>query len=117
MKKLRNSSLILFVLILPFGMFGQDEITYGSGSITDSYCVTIDSESPVKEFYELDISHLHIVDSIEALNKFGHIENNLVSYTVDLESQTAYLHLFLDRTVGPKDIVWWSAYLETLCGL
>jgi len=117
MKELRNSSLTLFALMLPLSMFGQDEITYGSGTITDSYCVTIDTEFPVTEFYQLDISHLHIVDSIDALNKFGHIENNLVSYTVDLESQTAYLQLFLDRTVGPKDIVWWSAYLETLCGL
>ncbi len=117
MKNVRTSSLILFVLMLPFSGIAQDAIAYGSGTISDTYCVTIDTESPVTEFYQLDISHLHLADSLDAANKFGHIENNLVAYTVDLESQTAYLHIFLDRTVVLKDSVWWNAYLETLCGL
>jgi len=117
MKNLIKCSSILFAIFSPFGIFAQDEIDYGSASITPEFCVTIDAETPVKNFYVIDIVHLHISDDIDAVNKFGHIENNLISYTVDLVEQKAYLELHLERTTEPKDVFWWSAYVASLCGL
>lgn len=107
----------MFAILTPIGIFAQDEIDYGSASITPEFCVTIDAETPVKNFYVIDIDHLHISDDIDAVNKFGHIENNLITYTVDLVEQKAYLELHLERTAEPKDILWWSAYVNSLCGL
>lgn len=117
MKNLIKCSSILFAICSPLGIFAQDEIDYGAASISPEYCVLIDADSPVKNFYIIDIDHLHIADEIEAVDKFGHIENNLISYTVDLVEHKAYLELHLDRTSEPKDILWWSAYLNSLCGL
>lgn len=117
MKNRIKCSSILFATLAASAIYAQDEIDYGYASITPEYCVTIDADLPVKNFYVIDIDHLHISDEIQAIEKFGHIENNLISYSVDLVEQKAYLELHLDRTTEPQDVLWWSAYLTSLCGL
>lgn len=117
MKNRIKCSSILFATLASSAIYAQDEIDYGSASISPEYCVTIDADSPVKNFYVIDIDHLHISDEIQAIEKFGHIENNLISYSVDLVEQKAYLELHLDRTAELQDVLWWSAYLTSLCGL
>jgi hypothetical protein len=72
---------------------------------------------PISEFYEIDISHLDLASELEAQNKLGHIENNLLTYTVNFEAEKAYLQIHLDRTSDPMDILWWNDYINSLCGL
>jgi hypothetical protein len=90
---------------------------HGTASITEELCVTLDAESPIQEFYAIDISHLDFESAKVANDRFGFISNNLLTYSVDFESETAYLQVHLDRTSEPKDIVWWNDYIESLCGL
>lgn len=109
--------LLAFIAIAPVMSLAQEDESYATATITTEYCVSLDSEATISEFYEIDISHLHLPSEIEANNKFGYINNNLLTYTVDFEASKAYLHVHLDRTPEPKDIVWWNSYIESLCGL
>lgn len=95
----------------------DDGLDYGNATISDHYCVTLDPAQPIQEFYEIDIAHLGLASEKLANDKFGFIENNLLSYTVDFVESKAYLQVHLDRTSEPKDIVWWNEYLTSICGL
>lgn len=112
-----KKALLVFILIAPVMSFAQEDETYATATITTEYCVNLDPDAAISEYYEIDISHLHLPSEIEANDKFGHINNNLLTYTVDFEASKAYLHVHLDRTPEPRDIVWWNSYIESLCGL
>jgi hypothetical protein len=118
MKYLNLTTIILVLIFAPTTIFAQDEeIDYGTATVSEEYCVSLNTESPISEFYSIDISHLHLDTELEAINNFGFISNNLVTYTVDYAAETAYLQVHLDRTSSPKDILWWSEYINSLCGL
>jgi hypothetical protein len=116
MKYLTITTVFLALIFASSNSFAQD-IEYGTATVTEEYCVSLDTESPIAEHYSIDISHLHLMTELEAVNKFGFISNNLLTYTVDFEAETAYLHVHLDRTSTPEDIIWWNDYVESLCGL
>ena len=107
------------IVLMPFSIFSQTEevIEYSDATITTEYCVTINTDNPIAEHYVMDISHLHLVTEIDANDKFGYICNNLLTYTVDVEANEAYLQIHLDRTPEPKDVIWWNDYINSLCGL
>lgn len=119
MKYPRKALTVCAGLLAATASFGQPEgdFDYATATITEEFCVSLDTEVEVSEYYEIDISHLALESEIEAKNKFGYIDNNLLTYSVDFAAEKAYLHIHLDRTAEPKDIVWWSAYIESLCGL
>ena len=118
MKYLTTNTILLALLFAPALIFAQEgEMDYGTATVTHEYCVNLDTESPISENYLIDISHLHLTTELEAVNNFGFISNNLLTYTVDFEAEQAYLQIHLDRTPTPKDIVWWNAYVTSLCGL
>lgn len=109
-------TLFLAFVFASSNMFAQ-EIDYGTATVTEEYCVSLDTELPIAEYYTIDISHLHLITELEAVNKFGFISNNLLTYKVNFADETVYLHVHLDRTTTPKDIHWWNEYVESLCGL
>lgn len=120
MRYLTNLFLFVGIVCSPLVNYAQDaegEITYGNATITDEYCVSLDAGAAISEYYIIDISHLHIPSAKEANDNFGYICNNLLTYTVDFDANTAYLQIHLDRTSEPKDIVWWNDYINSLCGL
>ncbi len=116
MKYLTNKVLFWMAVMAPAGIFSQEE-GMATATITDEYCVTIDASSPITDFYEIDIAHLGLASEQAALDKMGYISNNLLTYTVDFEAEKAFLQVHLDRTTEPKDIIWWSEYINSLCGL
>jgi hypothetical protein len=116
-RKLLKSA-VLFGLFLPSLSFAQmDDLEIDPATISSEYCITLSTDSDVQEYYVLDIAHLGISTKAEGQDKFGFIENNLISYEVDLITNTATMQLHLDRTSEPKDVIWWSEYLNSLCGL
>ncbi len=119
MNNLLVSAFIFLSLTISAQSFAQyvDEVEYLSASITTEYCVSLDSSSPVGEYYEMDISHLHLSTEKDANDRFGFISNNLLTYVVDFEENKVYLQVHLNRTPEPKDIVWWNSYIDSLCGL
>ena len=118
MKQLKMTTLLLAFILAPMSMFAQDEeIEYGTATVSSEYCVNLDTEAAISEYYVIDISHLAIATELDAVNNFGFISNNLLTYSVDYAAEKAYLHVHLDRTSSPKDIVWWNEYIISLCGL
>ncbi|MFT5822167.1 MAG: hypothetical protein ACI8ZM_003423 [Crocinitomix sp.] len=118
MKQLSMTTLLLAFLLAPMSIFAQDEeIEYGTATVSEAYCVSLNTETPISEYYSIDISHLDVATELEAVNNFGFISNNLLTYTVDFAAEKAYLHVHLDRTSSPKDILWWNDYIISLCGL
>ncbi|NOQ75350.1 MAG: hypothetical protein GQ574_25290 [Crocinitomix sp.] len=118
MNYLTMTTLLLALIFAPMSIFAQDEgIDYGTATVTEEYCVSLNTEVPISEYYSIDISHLDITTELEAVNNFGFISNNLLTYSVDFAAEKAYLHVHLDRTSAPKDIIWWNEYVNSLCGL
>lgn len=117
MKYLTIKALLLGALLSPTVGLSQHDEGFASATITDEYCVSLDTDLPIAEFYEIDISHLELASETEALNKFGYINNNLLTYTVNFAAEKAYLQIHLDRTAEPMDILWWNDYINSLCGL
>lgn len=118
MKYLSLKMIVLSFFFSTLSFAQTDEgLDYGNATISEDYCVTIDTDQPIKEFYEIDIAHLHLATEKDADDKFGFIENNLLSYIVDFSESKAYLQIHLDRTVDSEDVVWWNDYIGTLCGL
>ena len=117
MKYLLMTPILWAFLLASTSSFAQDEIEYGTATVSEEYCVSLDTDSAISEYYSIDISHLNLLTELEAVNNFGFISNNLLTYSVDYAAETAYLHVHLDRTSSPKDIVWWNDYVNSLCGL
>lgn len=89
--------------------------SYGTATIDASYCVSIDTGSPLQDFYQISIAHLGFADAVEAQKVFGYISNNRLTYRVDFDNQVAYLRIHADRTPEPKDVIWWNDYIHSLC--
>ena len=100
---------------LSFSQDWKEGIVFSTATITEDYCVQLDADNPVQEWYEMDITHLGFASQDEANKAFWSRANNLVSYNVDLSENKAYARVHLDRTPEPKDINWWNDYLNSLC--
>lgn len=111
--------MIALSLTLSVNSFAQTDegLDYGNATISEDYCVSINTDDPISEHYEININHLHLASEKEANDRFGFICNNLLTYTVDFSAEKAYLQVHLDRTTSPKDVVWWNNYITGLCGL
>ena len=116
MKYRKTNTLLLGLILSPRSQFAQGVDYYPTATVTEDLCISLDMESPISGFYEIDFSHLHLLSENEANDKFGYISNNLLSYTVDFSTETAYLQIHLDRTPSPEDLAWWSDYIASLCG-
>lgn len=88
---------------------------FGSATIDANHCVTIDTTSPLQDYYKMDISHLGFATEVDAQKVFGYISNNRLTYRVDFDNQVAYLLIHADRTPEPKDVIWWNDYIHSLC--
>lgn len=118
MKYRKTNTLLLGLIFTPLCSFTQDGDDLPTATVTEDLCVTIDDTgSPISDLYEIDFSHLHLLSEKEANDKFGFISNNLLTYTVDFSTETAYLNIHIDRTPEPKDVIWWNDYINSLCGL
>lgn len=104
----------LFLLVFNSAS-AQWPTTYGVGTITSSYCVSIDTSLPLTEFYQIDIAALNFATEIDARKVFGNISNNRLSYKVDFANHVAYLQVHSDRTQYPQDVIWWNNYIASLC--
>ena len=104
-------------VLLTATSFGQTQWpeTYGQGTITADYCVTIDTAQPLQEYYRIDIAHLNFANEKEAQKVFGAISNNRLTYKVDFANQAAYLKVHADRTQTAQDVIWWNNYIDSLC--
>ena len=106
-------------LICPFlianNSYSQVEPSYPSATINSEFCVGISMDSPLSEFYTIDISGLSFESELDAVNKFGFICNNLITYVVNYSENKVILHLHLDRTYEPMNLEWWGDYLDSRC--
>lgn len=114
-KNLFFPAFIFFLTLSSFNRSNDWPTQFGKAEIDANYCVKIDTEKPLEIFYRLDISHLAFSNETEAQKVFGAISNNLLSYKVDFLNQFAYLKIHSERTKEPKDVVWWNAYIQSLC--
>jgi hypothetical protein len=116
---MRKSPHFLWLIFFTLPTYAQEEdhVDPGIATITSELCVSLDADNPIQEFYSIGFSHLDFESAKIASDRFGFISNNLLTYSVDYEAETAELHVHLDRTPEPKDIVWWNEYLSSLCGL
>ena len=109
--------LLLAVFCVSVTASAQAEGEMAVAVFSDNYCLTLDEDLPVQEFYVADISAFGFADVIEAKKVFGTKSNNLITYNVNFETHTVIAHLHLDRTSAPMDRAWWSEYLTSVCGL
>lgn len=120
MKSLKKLALIV-LLAGSTGAYSQlypEGTTLGEATVTDdTYCVSLNADQPVQEYYELNIASQGFTTFEDAHRIYGAISNNLLTYKVDIDNQRVILQVHIDRTEEPQDIVWWNAYLESLCGL
>jgi hypothetical protein len=84
-------------------------------TVTGNFCVVLDNAKPVQEYYVADATNLNWTSAEQATKLCGFHSNNLVSYVADFASKKLYIHVYLDRTNGAKDLEWWNAYLLSLC--
>lgn len=117
MKKLKNVFLTAACVFMWAGVYAQSYVPAASteASITTDYCVTVDNTQPLQQFYSIDIAHLGLESEYAAKKKFGHIQNNLISYHVDFENTKVILELHIDRAPEGTDVSWWNEYLSSLC--
>ena len=117
MKKIQKIALIVgTVLVFSSNANGQiNPESTGTATISSGYCVSLDDSKPIQNFYEIDITSLHLGSEQLAKARFGHIENNLITYHVDFDNSKVILEVHLERVEGDKDITWWNEYLTSLC--
>ena len=97
--------------------YPADMTTFPVATCNTDFCVQLDADQPVEEYYQIDIASFNYTTFSAAYEKFGAISNNLLTYSVHIDEQIVVLQVHLDRTEEPKDIVWWNDYLNSLCGL
>ena len=110
-----------FLFILAFlcgslSLSAQESADMGTATLDANYCLTLNTDQPLNEFYSADISGLGFDTELDAKKTFGMKSNNLITYSVDYSNNRVIAHLHLDRTREPKDLQWWSDYLKTVCG-
>ncbi|MBL4661966.1 MAG: hypothetical protein JKY19_16530 [Alcanivoracaceae bacterium] len=109
--------IFLAVFCVSVSANAQDAAEIGTAELSDTYRLAINEDLPIQEYYQADITAFGFSDAVEAKKIFGTKCNNLITYTVDFETNTVIAHLHLDRTSAPYDREWWSAYLITVCEL
>ncbi|NOQ76069.1 MAG: hypothetical protein GQ574_28945 [Crocinitomix sp.] len=109
--------LFLSIFCISISASAQEAAEVGTAELSNSYCLSIDEDLPIQEYYEVDITAFGFSSAVEAKKVFGTKCNNLITYTVDFEANIVVAHLHLDRTSAPHDREWWSAYLISTCEL
>lgn len=98
-----------------FLQVNQPNVISNIAVVSGNFCVILDNSTPIHEYYVADASDLNW-ESIEQATKLcGFYSNNLVMYEADFANKKLYIHLYLERTNSPKDLLWWNAYLNSLC--
>ncbi len=121
--KFFKQTLILFSLLLAFnfahGQMDFDALSNDAGSSTmdQNYCLSLDTNEPLVEVYEFDISSLGFTSSEEATKVFNRISNNLVSYVVDFNNNRGFAKIYNSRIPDGEvgTVIWWNSYLSNLC--
>jgi hypothetical protein len=113
----RIQLLFLAMLCVTVSANAQDAAEIATAELSNTYCLTLDEDLPIQEYYQADITAFGFSNAVEAKKVFGTKCNNLITYTVDFESNLVVAHLHLDRTSAPYDRAWWSAYLLSTCEL
>ncbi len=98
-----------------FAQINSESSDTGIATITDSYCVTLNTNEELKEVYKINISAFNFPSEIDAKKAFGKISNNYLSYKVDYEQQVVFLKVHSDRTVTLNSVFWWNEYLLNKC--
>lgn len=93
----------------------SDAINYSEATVSESFCVTLDDEAEIQEYYAADASALNWTSEAEAKKMCGFHSNNLVSYTADYENGKVLVHIHVDRTFEKKSVAWWNDYLQSIC--
>ncbi|WP_027420465.1 hypothetical protein [Crocinitomix catalasitica] len=115
---MKNIKILLFgfVLIIPNFIEAQDLPDTLNATITLDDCVTLDTDHDLVNFYKIDIAAFAFESEKLANDHFGFIANNFLTYNVNLNEEIVILQVHSDRTPARYDVVWWNAYLATLCG-
>lgn len=114
-------NLLLFFIIFSlsqtsiFAQTNSQPSEIGSATITDSYCVTLNTNEELKGVYKISISAFNFPSEIDAKKAFGKISNNYLSFKVDFEQQVVFLKVHSDRTVTLNTVFWWNEYLANKC--
>lgn len=97
--------------------FNYMESVAGNATISSTFCLTLDSNDSLHEYYVADISHLGFTSEKEAQKAFGMKQNNRISYIVDFSNQRVFARIYNDRI--PQDatpsVAWWNDYLTQVC--
>ncbi|MCG8577316.1 MAG: hypothetical protein MI810_20700 [Flavobacteriales bacterium] len=117
MKNLKRTALLLGLFIFSVSSFGQSNVPEPTGiaTVTEDYCVTLSTEKPLQNYYEIDITDLALESEYMAKKRFGHINNNLLTYHVDYSNSRVILEVHWDRVKETTDVNWWNTYLSDLC--
>ena len=118
-----KKTFILFAFILA-GKLGLAQMDFnalannsGNSSMDQNYCLSLDTNEPLVEVYEFDISQLGFVSAEEATKVFNRISNNLISYVVDYDNNRGFAKIYNDRIPDGETgtVIWWNNYLSNLC--
>lgn len=117
---MNNLKKIFFLIALSIGSFSfaqenSGAVEYGTATMDANYCVALDSATPVQNKYVADATNLGWTSAAHATKKCGYHSNNLISFVADYDNNQMIITIHTDRTKELKDIVWWNAYLESLC--
>ena len=115
MKYLDKFLFLFCPFLFAINSYSQEDAAYPSATMDSEFCVSISMASPLSEFYTIDISELTFESELDAINKFGFICNNFITYVVNYSENKVVLQLHLDRTYEPMNLEWWGDYLESRC--
>lgn len=108
---------MMMALSLASISFSQEPIkadSFGAATISTNYVLVLDVTADLMEFYSADATALNWPSADEALKLCGYYSNNLVSFYPDYANKKLLVHIHLDLTKEPKDIIWWNQYLHSI---
>ncbi|WP_027421128.1 hypothetical protein [Crocinitomix catalasitica] len=117
MKKLKGI-FIAAILLFSSASFSQetaDPISYGTATISADFCVVLDAENPIQEYYKASLADLGFESEAEAVKQCGYKHNNLYTLEVDYANNEVLIKIHTDRTSAPQDVAWWNTYFVDLC--
>ena len=107
------------VLFTLFGIaaltFSADAQSYGNATLDAPACITLNTDEPLVDNYEMSISALGFTTEEELTTWSGHYSNNLITLSGDFAAGKAFVQLHNERLSEAKDIIWWNSYLGDLC--
>ena len=113
-----KKALVFTALFLAYTGFSQElptGVTYLPATVSDEFCVQLDADQAVAEWYEMEIVHLGFTNQEDAQKAFWTRANNYVSYVVKHSENKVYVHVHIDRTPVAQDVTWWNTYFTSLC--